>query len=331
MPQLELHILGARGLFNTQLVGTIDPYCIVKYDGKKWETNVCEDSENPQWDTIFRFNLSDPQNAELHFVIKNKNMLFDDTIGICNVKVDALTRGIAAERVVKLDKCLGKEADLRFRLTAIDFGIAPFANNGMAQPQQVQQQFPPQPQQPPPPQQYSQPPSQSTMPIPSSAPQQPQFHQQPSMQQQQQPMQPFPQQQQMPPAGYGAPCYPAYLPPPPMPPPSLQQQQYSSFSPQSYPMTPPPPSSYDAPSPPARHCLRTAGLINTGAPPPPLLPPADAAMSQPDRAASCYEQPSKHRSKRRHGHHHGHGHGSHGRNWKPWLHHPEMAQPMTHG
>jgi hypothetical protein len=266
MPQLELHILGARGLFNTQLVGTIDPYCIVKYDGKKWETNVCEDSENPQWDTIFRFNLSDPQNAELHFVIRNKNPFFDDTIGICNVKVDALTRGIAAERVVKLDKCLGKEADLRFRLTAIDFDVAPSANNGMAQPQQVQPQQQPQPhpQQQPPPQQYSQP--------PPWAPQQPQFQQQPSMQQQQQPVQPFQQQQQMPPqayqpmppGAYAAPGYPPYYPtqvPPP------QQQPYTNFSPQPY-------------SPSSAPAVTTAN-IGAPPPPPPAMPPQDAYAQVP--------------------------------------------------
>ena len=84
MPRLDLRICGARNLPNTETFGKIDPYCTVSLEGKQWRTNVCDNTTEPEWNEVFKFNIADDDSSRLHFVVWDKNVVSDDYLGEYN-------------------------------------------------------------------------------------------------------------------------------------------------------------------------------------------------------------------------------------------------------
>lgn len=226
MPRLELRIVEARNLPNTQFFGKIDPYCTVSLENKQWRTQAIDNNTNPQWNEVFKFNVADADSSRLHFVVWDDNPGRDDFIGEYYMSISNLDRGQVEDKWVLLQQCKGN-AELHIRLMAVDFGDVtetPQTTNFRPMPQGYQ--APPQQQQhyggAPPPQQGAYP-SQPNYGNPTQGGYPPQQQQQYGAP----PQQGYPPQQYggQPPMGYNQ--QPGY-------PPQQQQQQYQQPPQQQY-------------------------------------------------------------------------------------------------
>jgi hypothetical protein len=121
MPRLDLRIVGARGLKDTQMFGKIDPYCTVSLEGKQWRTKVAENTTEPEWNEVFKFNIADADSSRLHFVVWDHNTMSDDFLGEYHLSIAGLDRGEVVDKWVLLSNCKGN-AELHIRLLAVDFG-----------------------------------------------------------------------------------------------------------------------------------------------------------------------------------------------------------------
>jgi hypothetical protein len=122
MPELDVRVCSVRGLKNTQLIGVVDPYCVVTFEKQKQRTHTCHDSTTPVWNHDFTFIVKDEENSsQLHFQVWNENFFSDDLLGECFVSVESLTRGDTVDRDVLLERSKSN-AQLHVRLTAVDFG-----------------------------------------------------------------------------------------------------------------------------------------------------------------------------------------------------------------
>ena len=182
MPRLDLSICGARNLTNTETFGKIDPYCTVSFEGKQFKTNPIDDTTNPEWNEVFKFNVGDNDSSQMVFSVWNKNTVSDEFLGEYRLSIGNLERGKVEDKWVLLQNSKGN-AELHIRFQALDFGDVK-AQAPPSQPHQQQQQYPPQQQQQ---QQQYQPQQQQQYP--------PQQQQQYPPQQQQQQQQYPPQQQ----------------------------------------------------------------------------------------------------------------------------------------
>jgi hypothetical protein len=215
MPLLDIRICGARKLKNTQVFGKIDPFCKVTLEGKQYTTHTANNTTEPIWDEVFKFNVKDENSSRLHFAIWDKNVVSDDFLGEYFMSLSGLTRGEVLDKWVLLQNCKGN-AELHVRVCAVDFGALPMK---AAQPIQFQaappqrasypvapQQHQPQPQYAAAPPQTAYPPQQLYAAAPAYPPQaqgyQQQGYQQQGYQQQGYPPQPYLQPQA---AGYPQP------------------------------------------------------------------------------------------------------------------------------
>jgi len=148
MGRLDVKILGCKNLPDTQLLSKIDPYCIVECENKKYQTKVAENTENPKWDELFKFTVSDPDSVRLSFKIWNSNLVSDEFLGQYEMAISGLTKGQPYTSWHLLQQCKSN-AEIGIELFAHDFGKEPEVQ------QQQQQQVPASPpmqqqQQPPP-------------------------------------------------------------------------------------------------------------------------------------------------------------------------------------
>jgi hypothetical protein len=195
MPQLEVIIVAARNLHNSETFGMIDPFATAELEGKRYETEYCDNTINPKWNKVFRFNVADPTSSQLMVKVYNKNVGSDGFLAQIQIGLAGLVRGEPRGDWMLLKQCKGNP-EILVKVTAVDFGDIP-----QQQQQQQQQQAPQQQQQQ---QQYQQPPPQQQQYQQQPPPQQ---YQQPPPQQQQYQQQQPPQQYQQPPPqqqpGYG--------------------------------------------------------------------------------------------------------------------------------
>ena len=157
MPRLDLRICGARGLHNTQTFGKIDPYCTVSFEGKQWRTKEAENTTEPEWNEVFKFNVADENSSRLHFVIWDNNMMSDDFLGEYYMSISGLDRGQVEDKWVLLQRCKGN-AELHIRLLAVDFGDVPEEERQESAPTQNYRPMPQSYQPPPEQQQFYRPP-----------------------------------------------------------------------------------------------------------------------------------------------------------------------------
>jgi Ca2+-dependent lipid-binding protein len=77
---LVLHVEEAKVTRDTELFGTMDPYCEIKFNGKTTKTPVKTDAgKTPKWNFRMELEVEDVM-APILFKIMNKNLMSDDQI-----------------------------------------------------------------------------------------------------------------------------------------------------------------------------------------------------------------------------------------------------------
>ena len=122
MGKLEIRIVEARGLPDTERFGAPDMYCSVECEGNKFKTEV-DDSHgtSPQWGTVIKFMIADENSAQLHFKIYNENTLGDDLLGEYRLNCNGIVKGEVSDEWYLLQNCKAN-AELRVRMKSDDFG-----------------------------------------------------------------------------------------------------------------------------------------------------------------------------------------------------------------
>ncbi|RZR98364.1 hypothetical protein BHM03_00027707 [Ensete ventricosum] len=93
MQYLFVRVVKARDLPAMDVTGSLDPYVEVKVGNYKGTTKHFEKKQNPEWNEVFAFSREQMQASILEVVIKDKDLLKDDFVGIIRFEVyDVPTR-----------------------------------------------------------------------------------------------------------------------------------------------------------------------------------------------------------------------------------------------
>ncbi|CAB80879.1 putative phosphoribosylanthranilate transferase [Arabidopsis thaliana] len=86
MKFLYVRVVKARDLPNKDLTGSLDPYVVVKIGNFKGVTTHFNKNTDPEWNQVFAFAKDNLQSNFLEVMVKDKDILLDDFVGI--VKFD---------------------------------------------------------------------------------------------------------------------------------------------------------------------------------------------------------------------------------------------------
>ncbi|KAI3693939.1 hypothetical protein L1987_76895 [Smallanthus sonchifolius] len=96
MPEgvLEVNLVSAKGLQNTDILFNMDAYVILTYRTQEKKSNVASGKgSNPEWDETFLFDVSSNDSTDLRIKILDKDSLTaDDFVGHASIPLDALFR-----------------------------------------------------------------------------------------------------------------------------------------------------------------------------------------------------------------------------------------------
>ncbi|KAJ8465968.1 hypothetical protein OPV22_028520 [Ensete ventricosum] len=93
MQYLFVRVVKARDLPAMDVTGSLDPYVEVKVGNYKGTTKHFEKKQNPEWNEVFAFSREQMQASIVEVVIKDKDLLKDDFVGIIRFEVyDVPTR-----------------------------------------------------------------------------------------------------------------------------------------------------------------------------------------------------------------------------------------------
>ncbi|CAL9058254.1 unnamed protein product [Musa banksii] len=81
MEFLFVRIVKARNLPAMDIVGSLDPYVVVKLGNFTNKTNHRERNRDPEWENVFAFSKGHIQAQRLEVVVKDKNFIKDDIVG----------------------------------------------------------------------------------------------------------------------------------------------------------------------------------------------------------------------------------------------------------
>ncbi|KAK8268954.1 hypothetical protein V6Z11_D11G100100 [Gossypium hirsutum] len=82
MRYLFVRVVKARDLPSKDLTGSLDPYVEVKVGNYKGITKHYERNQNPEWNQVFAFARETMQSTVLEVVLKDKDLVKDDFVGI---------------------------------------------------------------------------------------------------------------------------------------------------------------------------------------------------------------------------------------------------------
>lgn len=82
MQFLFVRVVKAQNLPSMDATGSLDPYVEVKLGNYKGVTRHFEKTQNPVWNTVFTFSKERVQSSYLEVILKDKNMLKDDFVGL---------------------------------------------------------------------------------------------------------------------------------------------------------------------------------------------------------------------------------------------------------
>ena len=126
MGRLDVRIVQARNLPNTEMLGKADPYVTVQIEQTTHKTSVQSSTLNPKWDEVFKFVVADPDSAQMVMKLWDKNMLSDTFMGEYKLNLSGLTKGEVKDSWCLLQNCKSN-AEINVRLMAHDFGRDPVA------------------------------------------------------------------------------------------------------------------------------------------------------------------------------------------------------------
>ncbi|GFY92538.1 C2 calcium/lipid-binding plant phosphoribosyltransferase family protein [Actinidia rufa] len=82
MQYLFVRVVKARDLPTMDVSGSLDPYVEVKVGNYKGITRHFEKQKNPEWNAVFAFSKERMQSSVLEVVVKDKDLVKDDFVGI---------------------------------------------------------------------------------------------------------------------------------------------------------------------------------------------------------------------------------------------------------
>ncbi|KAM7275382.1 hypothetical protein ACFE04_017248 [Oxalis oulophora] len=82
MRYLFVRVVKARDLPSMDMTGGLDPYVEVRVGNYKGKTRHYEKKQNPEWNEVFAFAKENVQSSVLEVVVKDKDMLKDDFVGV---------------------------------------------------------------------------------------------------------------------------------------------------------------------------------------------------------------------------------------------------------
>lgn len=82
MQYLFIRVVKARDLPSKDVTGSLDPYVEVKIGNYKGKTKHFEKKQNPEWNEVFAFAKENLQSSVLEVVVKDKDVLVDDFVGL---------------------------------------------------------------------------------------------------------------------------------------------------------------------------------------------------------------------------------------------------------
>lgn len=85
MQYLYVRVVKARDLPGKDLTGSLDPYVEVRVGNYRGVTQHFEKRQNPEWNSVFAFSKDRVQASVLDVVVKDKDMVKDDFVGIVRV------------------------------------------------------------------------------------------------------------------------------------------------------------------------------------------------------------------------------------------------------
>ncbi|MBA0736963.1 hypothetical protein Gogos_010449 [Gossypium gossypioides] len=82
---LFVRVVKARDLPSKDATGSLDPYVEVKVGNYKGITKHYEKKQNPEWNQVFAFSRETVQSSVLEVVVKDKNLVKDDSVGFVRI------------------------------------------------------------------------------------------------------------------------------------------------------------------------------------------------------------------------------------------------------
>ncbi|KAL2317247.1 hypothetical protein Fmac_031123 [Flemingia macrophylla] len=96
---MEVHLVNAKGLYNADIFGKMDPYVLIQYRGQEQRSGVAiGQGKNPTWNEKFMFKVEYPVVSNQHKLIlkiMDKDLYADDFVGQAIIHVgDLLAQGV---------------------------------------------------------------------------------------------------------------------------------------------------------------------------------------------------------------------------------------------
>ncbi|KAF3441323.1 hypothetical protein FNV43_RR15237 [Rhamnella rubrinervis] len=88
MQYLFVRVVKARDLPSKDVTGSLDPYVEVKVGNYRGTTKHFEKKQNPEWNEVFAFARDNVQSSVLDVIVKDKDVLKDDFVGIVRVDLN---------------------------------------------------------------------------------------------------------------------------------------------------------------------------------------------------------------------------------------------------
>ncbi|KAL6981947.1 Multiple C2 domain and transmembrane region protein 7 [Sarracenia purpurea var. burkii] len=90
MQFLFVRVVKARDLPTMDVTGSLDPYVEVRVGNYKGVTRHFEKTSNPEWNTVFAFSKDRLQSSGLDVVVKDKDLIKDDFVGIVRFDISEI-------------------------------------------------------------------------------------------------------------------------------------------------------------------------------------------------------------------------------------------------
>ncbi|BAT81220.1 hypothetical protein LR48_Vigan07g070900 [Vigna angularis] len=128
---MQVHLVKAKGLHNSDIIGEMDPYVLIQYKDQEQRSSVAiGQGKNPVWNEKFMFKVEYPLSNHQHkiiFKIMDQDLYTDDFVGESIIHVgDLLAQGVDDReaklqtlkyRVVRANKSYCGEIDVGVTFT----------------------------------------------------------------------------------------------------------------------------------------------------------------------------------------------------------------------
>nr|KYP48521.1 Elicitor-responsive protein 1 [Cajanus cajan] len=96
---MEVHLVKAKGLYNADIFGKMDPYVLIQYGGQEQKSSVAiGQGKNPVWNEKFMFKVEYPRSSDQHKLIlkiMDNDLYTNEFVGQAIIHVgDLLAQGV---------------------------------------------------------------------------------------------------------------------------------------------------------------------------------------------------------------------------------------------